>query len=204
LPFIFVEPKEDSVKKGHYTIKGLHPWSMEQVAGLPVVPLAGNGDQIIYPVSLNDVTESISKAINIKESRAIEVKGGSGLTQRDLIDFYAKMQNRNILYIPMPVPILSHLLDQFPHGLLASYAPKVMGQLSNQMDRKTEEPFDELLGRPAKTMEEVHQGISHENVTLAKPPIADHLNAHAFKISVLGLIALGIGGAIGFGLWHKK
>lgn len=190
LPFIYVEPQVDLNKLGNYVIKGLHPWSMEQIAGLPIVPLAGWGKQIVYPVNLKDVTAAIARASTLTNSLAIEVKGGSALTQKELINFYAKLRNKSIVCVPMPSSILGIILDQFPHGLLAGYAPRVMSGLSDIPSRDTEEPFDKLLGRSATTIEEDHKEIKPTNVRFASPPIADHLLAHAGKIIKISLMTL--------------
>lgn len=202
LPFVFVEPKEDPDQPGHYTISGLHHWSMEQIAGLPIVPLAGSGEQVLYPVSVRDVTVSIANAVDITESRAIEVKGGTGITQRGLIDFYARMNNRNILYVPLPSGLLGTLLDEFPYGLLSGFAPKVMHELPTEDTREEVEPFDALLGRKAQGIEEAHTVLDAENVTvtLAPPPIREHLSAHKSKLAKITGLALGaialVGGSI--------
>lgn len=196
LPFIFVEPKEDAQEAGKYIIKGLHPWSMEQISGLPVVPLAGSGNQVIYPVALKDVTEGVAKAVNIEESQAIEVKGGSGLTQRQLVDFYAQMRKKNIIYIPVPSSVLGVVLDQFPYGLLAGYAPRVMANIPEEDTRKAEEPFDKLLGRPAQSIEAAHQGIDAKSIELAAPPVKAHLQEHAGKITTLCLATLAVLGGL--------
>lgn len=205
LPYVYVEPMEDLAEPGHFSIRGLQPWSMEQIAGLPIIPLADSGEQMIYPVSLSDVTSSVARAALIEESMIVEVKGGEGITQRELIEFYAEMAHRNVYFIPLPSGLLSAVLDEFPYGLLSGYAPRVMHALPIEPAREEEEPFDQLLGRRAQGIHEAHQGIIPENaVTLAAPPIRDHLAAHRGKLIKIAAATCGTLALVAGFIWQRQ
>jgi nucleoside-diphosphate-sugar epimerase len=197
-PFIFTKPDEG----GH--VKGLHPWSMEQIAGLPVIPVVNDGNQALFPVSQSDAILSVANAYQVEESQIVEAKGKDKVNNKEMIQVFSRVAGRNPTFITLPGGLMARPLDHLHYGLLDGYGPRLMAQLPTLEEgvREEVEPFDRLLGQPAEGIVEQYADIEEGTVTLEKPPVVNHLKEYA---GTIGLVALGVGAvglaAIGGLLW---
>lgn len=195
-PFIFSEPDEN----GH--IKGLHPWSMEQIAGLPVIPVVNGGNQALYPVSHSDAILSIINAHKVNESQIVEARGSDCVNNREMILVYSRLAGRNPLFITLPSSMMATALDLIPHGLLDGYGPRLMQKLPSKQETTEEvqeaemQPFQNLIEKKPDGIKEKHAELEEGDVTLESPPIWQHIREN---YGVLGLVAAGVG-AVGLGI----
>lgn len=77
---------------------------LKMVRTLPVVPVIGDGSQLIQPVWHEDVAEAIALAVDRDDVSGGEydIAGEEVTSQRDLIDRFKRLTNRATVDIPVP------------------------------------------------------------------------------------------------------
>lgn len=89
------------------------------LAALPLIPLAGNGDQRVQPVAVEDLVRIVESFIDgrIAPRQRIDVVGGKAITVREMFVFYRDwlgMRTRRFISIPERLALwLAHRLGLF-------------------------------------------------------------------------------------------
>jgi len=78
---------------------------IELVKRLPVVPVIGNGKQLIQPISVEDVIKCINSALLYDISGIHLIAGKNSLTYRDIVNLILKTLGKRRIVVHIPIAI---------------------------------------------------------------------------------------------------
>jgi uncharacterized protein YbjT (DUF2867 family) len=77
---------------------------LKMVRTLPAVPLVAGGDKEFQPIWHDDVGEAIARAVELEgiAGRTLELAGGERTSQRDLLQRFRTLTDRDAIAVPVP------------------------------------------------------------------------------------------------------
>ena len=76
---------------------------------IPIVPIIGNGNQLIQPISVEDVIKCIDSGLQNNISGVHLIAGQKSLKYREIINIIEKSLNKKILVVCVPI-LISYLI----------------------------------------------------------------------------------------------
>ena len=157
-----------------------HDWSPIQIAQLPLQPILGDGEQLLQPVYIRDVTESVFNAQSNLGNRHISAVGPDALTQESFFQLYREAMDKKFrpLYIPQD-SVTREFITEFPYGHVAAYAYEYLEMMRGGGRDKLIDPapFIDLLGRPLIPVSKVMSFAKKERIMPVRSPIGPHLQS---------------------------
>ncbi len=165
---------KDQVKQ---TYKEQHRLSAEEFALLPFTPLIGNPWDykrvIIQPVAMDDVATAAYNTFNLpKGRRIIDAVDHEEMTQERFFKFYTDLLGKKFRPLYIPIEVGKIMAENHPFGHCTPYAVEFCAENREGKDSKE---FEELVGKPLKTLDDLYQTQSSREFELAlpRPPIID-------------------------------
>ena len=119
----------------------------QRLASLPVLPLIAGGNQVIQPVHINDLTETILKCLTVSQSNVtLDVVGAHSITVKAWLQLMRKeIDKPHATIIPIPVNISMFFAELMKHILPFMHPDNLrMLQQGNYADVK---PLADFIGR---------------------------------------------------------
>lgn len=136
LPYTILRPTM-LMGKGSPVFAGL-----SQLAGLPVIPVFGDGKTEIQPIHVDDMARAIRQVVDTDRhtNQTLEVGGPQTLTVETFLKQTARHKGDKdppVMHLPMgPIVFALSILERFVYGLL----PLTVGQLASFRNHGTAEP----------------------------------------------------------------
>ncbi len=146
-----------------------------QFAALPwpirVHPVLGSGMQLLQPIDERDLAKAI---LNFEKGQVrLVAVGRQVISQKDFMRFFAELAGHS--FHPMRIPLeIVGLAKHFPEGYFNPENAQALKKLEKETHLFDPEPFEELLGKRASTLNEMYPS-NGKPIIFTRPPIGAHL-----------------------------
>ena len=160
------------VRKGKSLfISNEHAYSADEIGKLPFHPVIGDKFAKMQPVAVKDIASAVCNSIEFTGKKTIFAVGPNSMSQEAFFKFFVDHLGKRHRPLTIPLEAAAILTKHASKGHFAEYVVDYCAQGGFELDYK---PFEERVGRPLASMEEIYEVTEGEKLIVKYPPIREH------------------------------